>query len=182
MVNLYNLMMKNCEVFTNTGGNPYGIVYDNESQKVRYIQFYYCGDSGYNDQSANWLDTTLKATESGWTVILFSHAYWNGENVDSAGTSYANLILSAMDEMSATVALWLVGHNHNDRSTTLTSNGGKTLLIVSTTTDAIGQKPPYTMTYGTDTEQAFDVVTIDTSAKKIYFTRVGAGSDREFSY
>ena len=28
----------------------------------------------------------------------------------------------------------------------------------------------------------FDVVHIDTVARKIYFTRIGAGTDREFSY
>lgn len=31
-------------------------------------------------------------------------------------------------------------------------------------------------------EQAFDVVSIDTTNRKIYCTRIGAGSNREFSY
>lgn len=181
--NLYNLMMKDEERWTDTNGSPYGVYHDNISQKIRYIQFYYNGDSGYIDEVATWLKTTMKATPDGYTVILTSHAYWNGEAVDDNGTAYANIVLSAMDEMTASVAMWIVGHNHNDRNVTLTSPKGKSLLIVSSVCDAYGQKPNgFTMTLGTDNEQAFDIVTIDTLAKKIYMTRVGAGSNRVFSY
>lgn len=38
------------------------------------------------------------------------------------------------------------------------------------------------MTAGTDTEQSFDVVTVDTANKKIYCTKIGFGEDREISY
>jgi hypothetical protein len=37
-------------------------------------------------------------------------------------------------------------------------------------------------TAGTDTETSFDVVTINRATRKIYCTRVGAGTDREITY
>ena len=180
---LYWFMIKPEETWIDTDNSAYVNVYDNNSQKIRYIQFYHCYDSGFIQSVADALVAKMQSTPSDWTIVLISHAYWNGANPSASATKYANLILQTMDSITAKVALWLIGHNHTDNNTTLTSSGEKTLLIVGTTTDAVGQNPSSpVMTRGTATEQAFDVVQIDTTAKKIYMTRVGAGSDREFSY
>ena len=183
LIGLYNLMLKSEESWIDTKNSPYVNVYDNDSQKIRYIQFYYTVDSGYVQDVATALVSTMQSTPSDWTIVLLSHAYWNGDNPTTTGTQYANLILDTMDDIDATVAMWLVGHVHADKDTTLTSNGNKDLLIVSTNTDCYKQTVhQYDMLVGTNTEQCFDVVQIDTTMKKIYMTRVGAGLDREFSY
>ena len=60
-----------------------------------------------------------------------------------------------------------------------------TLLVISTNCDTYKQSTPwggYTMEAGTDTEQAFEIVQIDTKRHKLYLTRVGAGVDRTFQY
>lgn len=60
-----------------------------------------------------------------------------------------------------------------------------TLLVVSTNCDTYKQSTPwggYAMKAGTDTEQAFEIVQIDTRQHKLYLTRVGAGVDRTFQY
>jgi hypothetical protein len=162
-------------------------VYDNKAQKIRYIQFFYTADSGYRDDVATALTRALQSTESGWTVVLMSHAYWtinNGEIIVSQGaTNYANLITGLIDDIDADFPLWICGHIHTDMTTTISSSGGKTVRIISTTTDSTAQNPSSpAMTPGTTTEQAFDVYQIDTTNKTINIVRVGAGNSRSYTY
>lgn len=193
--NLYNLIMRNQEWWMDTKNTILCNYYDNNSQKIRYIQFYYTVDSGYIAEVADALSNAMYSTPKGWNVVLISHAYWNGSTPESSAGTYANLILSIMDDdspsdesnktyFSGNVALWICGHTHADRDTILTSNGGKKLLIVSTSTDSIAQQITDTpsMARGTATEQCIDYIQIDTSNKAVYYTRLGAGSDRTFSY
>ena len=82
----------------------------------------------------------------------------------------------------------LTGHSHTDASMTLAS--GTPLIMV--TTDCLPKRHTSydwenstwknEATRETVEEQAFDVVTIDKENKKIYCTRIGYGSNREFSY
>ena len=178
----YNAMIKPEESWLNTNGTPYCNYYDNVSQKIRYILFWYTADSGYNETVVSLLTNAMTSTPDDYTIILISHAYWNGDDVAVGGVALANAILANMDSINASVAMWIVGHVHQDKNIILTSNGGKTLLVVSTMTDSYGQNPPTTMSKGTSTEQAFDCVTIDTLNKHIYMTRIGAGLSRDFSY
>lgn len=71
----------------------------------------------------------------------------------------------------------LAGHIHKDASGT---NGG--YLTIVTTSDGLYTTDGYNRTMGTITEGAFDCISVDYDAHKIYCTRIGAGSDREFSY
>lgn len=71
------------------------------------------------------------------------------------------------------------GHTHEDYS--ITNDKGQP--IFTTITDNFQAETGSLKRYGNDvTEQAFDVVSIDTTNRKIYCTRIGAGSNREFSY
>lgn len=179
----YNALIKPEEEWLDTNGTPLCNVYDNKSQKVRYIQFWYTADSGYSDDVATALVSAMTSAPNDYTIVLMSHAYWNGIDPAQAAVRYANLILDTMDTMTATVALWVCGHVHKDYTTVLTSTGGKSLRIMSTTTDSVGQHPTNpSLTVGTDTEQAFDVYCIDTTAKTINAIRVGAGESRSFTY
>ena len=60
------------------------------------------------------------------------------------------------------------------------------ILVVLTTTDCYSLNHPDTdptvRQLGTISEQAFDIVQIDTAGRKVYCTRIGAGSDRVFSF
>ena len=70
-------------------------------------------------------------------------------------------------------AVWVGGHTHKDMH--LLQNG---VLTVCSAGDTLGRGK----VRQTDTEQAFDIFTIDKNAHKIYITRIGAGDDREFTY
>lgn len=60
------------------------------------------------------------------------------------------------------------------------------ILVVLTTTDCYALNHPDTdptvRQLGTISEQAFDIVQIDTEHRKVYCTRIGAGNDRVFSF
>ena len=167
--------------------------YDNVPQKIRYIVlngFFVvkAGDQG------TWFRNTLNATAAGWTIVVLCHAWWK----DAARTEFTattGSLKNALDAYikgggAAKVACWIAGHLHYDYSemidTVVTSgdDAGKTYSfpVIITTCDSY-LNDTTNMTLGTATEQAFDVVHIDTYNQTIKCTRVGAGEDRlEYSY
>lgn len=179
----YNSLIKPEEKWLDTEGIALCNIYDNKSQKMRYIQFFYTADNSYIEEVADKLRSALISTPSDYTVVLMSHAYWTNGIVPTASTQYANLILGIIDDIDADVPLWIVGHCHTDDTVVLTSTNNKNLRVVSTTTDCYKQNPASpSMTVGTTTEQAFDIYQIDTTNRTINIIRVGAGSDRSYTY
>ena len=72
----------------------------------------------------------------------------------------------------------LAGHMHKDASGT-----SDNVLYIGVTCDSFSDADPdVTRTQGTTSEQAFDVVCIDTYNKTINLVRIGGGSDRNFTY
>lgn len=173
------------------GTNAYFYV-DNTSQKIRYI---FCDGPAPNSampaDQQTWLQGKITELAAGWTVLVFCHSYWkpaattSTPAVSSYGSSIKTAIDTAVSTANATVAALITGHVHRDMNTT--SSAG--YAIVATTCDAndwlatnFDPVTP-TRTAGTTTEQAFDVFNIDTSAKKIYITRIGGnGTDRTLTY
>lgn len=174
----YGTMVKPLEDIVNTDGKYYFCV-DNESQKIRYI----CLASMYGSSSLEirtWLKEKLTELESGWTVLVIPHYLWNGSDTDTIhanGQCLINDINEVYSSMSATLIGVLAGHSHADYSTTDTKNG---YLLIATTCDACTGTPA--KKEGTVTEQAFDVIHIDTANRKLYATRIGAGVNREWVY
>lgn len=157
---VYNAMMKQMEDFCVTTGNLQGAYYDNLSRKVRYIQF---RNNSLNDISGNtnlqqWLtDKCINLPDdTGWSIVLLSHAYWDNGVSTSNSQAWAKFFLR-LKQNGAPIALWLVGHTHLDCHAvvsirTTVDNGITTeifdentssntnvtkLLIVSTTTDNV---------------------------------------------
>lgn len=89
----------------------------------------------------------------------------------------------ALNENAPEVIAVLTGHTHWDAS--LIAEGG--YPVTATTCDAGCSSSQYDLlcpyrTPGTDWEQLMDIVQIDRANRKLYFTRLGPGVDREFSY
>ena len=165
---------------------------DNVSQKIRYI---FCDgssiDSTIPTAQANWITQRITELDSSWSVILFTHSYWEGTNigqsltVNTVGASIKSIIDNAVDNANATVVALITGHTHRDKYIV----ADKGYAIIATTCDANGT---LASTYddvtpnriqGTTSEQVFDVFNIDTLNKKIYITRIGGnGQDREITY
>jgi hypothetical protein len=201
----YNRIIKPTEKIkdSNTFHNIGCTYFDNESQKVRFIQF----DSGtpmYFDGTTRTVDTTalianltkvgelVAELESDWTVILLTHQYWDPAHAGGSVTpnTYVSgylktYVLDVTHE--ATIACLVCGHIHRDADTTLSNTAGtETIRIISVTTDNCdpnqNQYGGPEMTLGTSTEQAFDLFQIDLENKTINATRVGAGVDRSWTY
>ena len=182
---LYALMMRRQEAFMDTGAEVYNY-YDNESQKVRFIQFKTVNGDALSQTVLNWIDARVNELSADWTVVLLSHVYFNGAaagspvTIPTGAASNAQHFASLNSTANATIACWIVGHTHRDTSDT--TNG---ILVICTSCDVYTQSAAYggpTMTLGTNTEQCIDCYQIDTANKSIKITRIGAGSDRTFSY
>lgn len=177
---LYSCCMSNEEMFTNTNASPYVTIYDNESQKVRFIQFYHPDIISIPASVQTEVINAVQEKGTDWTVFMMCHVYWSGGSVDQYITAFTQQLagLNASGNYAKIGAL-IVGHMHDDKSVVVNNN----LLVIGSNCDIYAQSQGQeTMTRGTDTEQSFDVFQVDLVNHKIYITRVGAGNDRQFSY
>lgn len=177
------------------GGYTYHV--DNEAQKIRYYMIGCNPTSTIEVESRNAFFTSLESVPDNYIVVVIAHqlaAYNNGSPVygtagkliaDGCDAFNARTTLSANglthDYSSATgkVILLMQGHTHIDFD--LSTTGG--IHSVSTTCDSYAQQiGSLVRTAGTVTEQAFEVVHINTDTKTIKLTRIGAGVDRQFTY
>jgi len=156
---------------------------DNVQQKIRYVVLsaYEYGEAvGYEAEQLAWLTATALNVDVGWTIIVFTHVtYFINYNTDALEQVIPQTYLDALDNYSGngTIACIISGHTHRDRVTATT--GG--IPIVITTCDkyvpyVIGSVQDLNVTreLGTITEQAFDVVVLDKTSKKLTFVRIGA--------
>lgn len=162
---------------------------------------------GYTD-TYRWFVNALKNCPDGYTIVVMNHEVLSlrspsegvtneavrymcdaidAYNSRSASPIYAGDSSTVIDYSNCTgiVACFIGGHTHYDWNTTTTDG----VPIIITTTDNYGaESVDYgipnrrTEAAGTIAEQAFDVFTIDADNKTIYATRIGAGSDRQFTY
>lgn len=177
---LYSACMSNEELFTNTNASPYVTIYDNESQKVRFIQFYHPDIISIPASVQTEVINAVQEKGTDWTVFMMCHVYWAGGSVDQYITAFTEQLagLNASGNYAKIGAL-IVGHMHDDKDTVVDGN----LLVIGSNCDIYAQtQGQETMTQGTDTEQSFDVFQVDLANNTIYITRVGAGNDRQFTY
>lgn len=162
--------------------DDYAYYIDNKTAKIRYIFVGASYTSLIPVSVQNDVISALDALPAGYQVLVISHvglvAVSGSLTIDLSFQS----IVDKLDSMQANenVIGVLSGHQHVDGAVT-TSAGTN---VIATTSDGYVEhsSSQLTRTYGTITEQAFDVVQIDKANRKIYLTRVGAGEDREFDY
>lgn len=151
-----------------------------------------------------WLLNVLEETPDGWNVGVLAHAIFDSKSfeiLNNANTHLIQLLDAANRHLSYTlegeewdfsnkninIMFLLSGHVHRD----IEDIEMASFPIMSTTADcylktsgteqvAAGNRN--TFAYGTKDEQAFDVVQIDKKNRILYFTRIGYGVDRVFSY
>jgi hypothetical protein len=159
---------------------------DNIPQKIRYIFIDAPSvNSGLSAEEKTWLEARITEVSAGWTIVMFAHAYWEGNDasaVTTVGASIKSCIDEVYDSCPGNIAALITGHNH----ASLNIKTGKGYQIISTPADSWNWNNDVetpSRTENTTLEQVFDVYSIDTQNKKIYITRVGgSGSDRELTY
>lgn len=225
---LFDLMYQKQTSFAVTENNGKCAYIDDRKNKIRYISFYFDTRLDIEPFVSWWVDNHIQELPEGWTVMMFSHAYYRASrlgaevNTIPGAKEYADHLLELQTMVKADIAAWMVGHCHRNLSSLLTYQGEKadgalivsedpavsatggatdgdisnpgdgsqlkkdsTLLVVSSNCDTYKQSTPWggdSMKLGTDTEQAFEIVQIDTRKRQLYLTRVGAGNDRSFRY
>lgn len=76
----------------------------------------------------------------------------------------------------------LNGHHHNDRNAKVNGiNYVQTLCSLAESGEPVSDIKPL-RTLWSKTEDAFDIVNVNFDTRKVYFTRFGAGNDREISF
>lgn len=191
---LYYPIIKDIENKVVRQSNGLGYYWLNEAQKIKYMVATYNEASGMDFASCKFIIQNLTNTPAGYTIVFMNHG---GINTNGTYQSGMDQIIAALDavrnkttytfdgvtydftDATYTAACVIVGHQHQDYSAT--SASGMPLIVV--TTDAfLYDESQTTRTEGTTSEQAFDVFTINTVAKTIKAVRIGAGSNRSFSY
>lgn len=192
----YNMLTKINEGYSEVSQGKCYYYYDNKNQKIRYINIdtqesvSSAGiNAGLTDAQYDWLVNTALNVPAGYHVAVIGHI-----PVDSKMRSYherlaeVHAILSAFKNKTnhprkdftgsnGTLIAYFCGHNHVDSS--FVTNG---VLSISTTSDAYYSDGGYSRTRGTTNEVAFDVFTVDTTAKTINAIRIGAGDNRSWTY
>jgi len=118
-------------------------------------------------------------------------AFQNGAKYSSRGWSWSQSYHQMLDEgvfsaeanvdfsgrTTGRIIAVLSGHTHEDKD-----NMHNNVLYTQTLDSLPGRCPSINRNIGDETEDAWDIVTVDPSARKIYFSRYGAGNDRSYSY
>lgn len=169
---------------------------DNAAQKIRYFFVGMKYDSGFSGVDKVWMFEEFEKIPDGYTVVIISHGglgeSGSGEfqagfqpiadamdALNSHGTYYYSYNSTTYDfrNTNVVVAAALTGHKHRDDI--LLTTGG--IPVFCTTCDCVPENSE-TRSAGTITEQAFDVVHLDTANRTIKLFRIGYGSDRTASY
>ena len=207
--NLYGLFDKKIENLAVLNKKTYFYL-DNEAQKIRYffmdMHWPYSPDRRGEDlhfsEQLSWLEAKSLEVGSEWHIVVLGHVVYSSQTFDGTTVVSADLsqlataLVAKLDEMyddpsMPTIIGVFSGHTHYDYA----SYSAKGYPIIATTCDTSAtmegdsEHPsgvdilwPSVRTENTVNEQAFDVVHIDLTGRKIYMTRIGYGIDREFTF
>ncbi len=161
--------------------------FDDKSSKTRYIGLSSFGlyiknecEPCYTEEQLTWFKNIALDVESGWTIVVFSHALYN-VNCDTdhiyTAPSGANDFIETIDNYkgNGTIACVLIGHSHRDR-VHIGSTGIPYII------SACDRYSPYNNDInvdripGTTSEQHFEVVIIDKSKRSIKLFAIGGKS------
>lgn len=200
---LYGAGIKYNEDIVLAKGDMDTYYFDNVLQKIRYFVVSCGRDTELSVAQVEWVLNEFKNIPADYHVVLIGHGFMTDDMTGFRGRyqqianafdkikvkgsiSYNNTLYDYTSLDNVTPVCMITGHVHIDGS--LVTTGG--IPCISTTTDSyalnyelVDGTPTLTpRTKGTANEQAFDVYQFDFTNRKIYATRIGYGSDREFTY
>ena len=163
---------------------------------------------GYGNTQLNWLaDTALSFTEDGWCIALFAHvppvAAYSAQIRDltvlrgilaaflnktgytgTAGTAgawdYVSVSCNFTGKHGGEIVGFFCGHSHGDGI--VSDETDYPIVTITSDANSLGADSEVVRTVGTAAEHAVDFVTVNRSAKTVSLTRLGAGTDRSYSY
>lgn len=168
-----------------SGGKNDNSYYEATENKIHYL-FLNTNDFKYGGEQFNWLKQKLLSYSADEYVIVFMHEYFtffDGKHATKREQANVleSLLVNNSENFKCTIIGVFSGHVHNDYMARDACGN----QIIATTCDGIDvtiASEPYYRERGTITEQAFDVVQVDLTGRKVFLTRIGAGSDREYVF
>ncbi|MDM8223204.1 metallophosphoesterase [Ligilactobacillus salivarius] len=206
------LNRRNERLIDNGINNKSYYYFDNGIQKVRFIVLdqyedvqsgettYWGTNSKFSQEQLDWLINDALNVD-GYTLVVFTHSpsdssmqYYSpyldvvqkllvAINNKQHFTYNQNGLTADVDfsKTTNTIACHLSGHAHIDET-----HVDNNVLSIGVLCDAAyNDDPQYKdkpRTKGTINEQAFDIVSLDTTNRTIKLVRIGQGNDREFNY
>lgn len=111
--------------------------------------------------------------------ILNAFKYKTSYTATASGGTFGDYSIDVdFTDKGGNVIAWLAGHVHCDN---IVQNNDINIVTTLNNDTTVWDYAP-TKTTGTHTEQAFDVFTVNTKTRTVHITRIGAGSDRSFTY
>ncbi|WP_434752913.1 metallophosphoesterase family protein [Paenibacillus amylolyticus] len=178
-------LKEQCELYLGRDEPRYAV--DFADQRLRFI-FLDSFDPnevlryGYNASCIQWVNEQLVSTPADWQVVIFSHVapigrlqYWakimRGEEE----------LMKVLHEHSDKILAFINGHNHGDLIDN--AEGFPILSILNSKCEAFTEyKSPGFITphrkLGDSSQEAFDVMVVNTEKRQIRFVRFGAGNDK----
>ena len=172
--------------------------FDNTVQKLRYFVL----DTGsrttenvstYFSAQLAWMENLIDALDDTWGIVVFLHIMFtpklSSDTSDLVLSDRGTLLKAKLDSLygrtsKPQIICVVCGHVHRDFS--MVSSVGYPIIATACDTGSTiaTDYDPVNVdrTPGTTNEQIFDVCHIDKATRKIYMTRIGAGSDRDFDY
>jgi hypothetical protein len=144
---------------------------DNEACNIRYIFLWHNASNNYTDMS--WLSTVLNSTQSGWTIVVFTHYSLSASDTIDAKLTNTGRVIDTLNAYTgdATIACVIGGHIHSVASAVYTEKGYPVISCYSDLYDVENSG----RTKGNTSEQSMQVVQIDTTNKKITVSIFGNG-------
>ncbi|MCR4660827.1 MAG: metallophosphoesterase [Clostridia bacterium] len=160
-----------------------------ESSKVCNLYLNSSIDSFDDKEQETFIFDTLKNLDESWSVLFFIHIMFDGmyQNnnlsvIRPAGLQFLNYVKSILPYLKCNIIGVFSGHSHLDYLNVT----DYCIPCITTMCDALGMYNHnyniYKRESNSSTGQAFDIVQIDLTAKKVFLTRIGAGSDRTYTY
>lgn len=137
---------------------------------------------GYNTGCIQWLNEQLEGTPDDWRVMIFSHLtpvsrlqYWAKE------LRGENELMEVLSNHAAKILAFINGHNHGDYLDN--EEGFPIISLVNSKCEAFTEyKPEGFITpdrkLGEPSQEALDIMLVNTKKKQIRYVRFGAGKDK----
>ncbi|MEK4362260.1 metallophosphoesterase [Paenibacillus sp. FSL M8-0212] len=137
---------------------------------------------GYNVECIQWLNTQLENTPDDWKVAIFSHLtpvrrlqHWAKE------LRGENELIGSLNNHADKILAFINGHNHGDFLDN--EEGFPIISIVNSKCEAFTEyKPEGFITpdrkLGETSQEAFDIMLVNSEKRQIRFVRFGAGKDK----
>lgn len=176
---------------------------DNSEQKFRTIILSINFGTSSNTGETTWLQQKLTELSSDWTILVVTHYMWHpDENYDpsgstppplhSVGQAIINAVNAVYSQINAHFVGILAGHAHMDYYMSEETNHYNVIATICDSMRNASRSSDYNRTIGTTSEQAMDLVLINTASgsRTIKLVRIGAGDTvigngtgvREYSY